>query len=46
VFVAVGSARLGDEDLARGDAARLTDEPALPLEAGPEGAEVLIWSTD
>jgi quercetin 2,3-dioxygenase len=46
VFVAVGSADLeGAGALAAGDAARLTGAGALPLRAGPEGAEVLIWAT-
>lgn len=45
VFVALGSARLGDEALAQGDAARLTDAGPRPLTAGPHGAEVLIWVT-
>jgi hypothetical protein len=45
VFVAVGSARLGDSALDAGDAARLTDAGVLPLAAGDDGAEVLIWAT-
>jgi redox-sensitive bicupin YhaK (pirin superfamily) len=46
VFVAVGSARLGDHDvLSTGDAARLTDAPARDLAAGDDGAEVLVWAT-
>jgi redox-sensitive bicupin YhaK (pirin superfamily) len=45
VFVAKGSARFADDDLDTGDAARLTDTGALPLVAGDEGAEVLIWET-
>jgi quercetin 2,3-dioxygenase len=46
VFVAVGSADLeGAGPLVAGDAARLTGAGALPLTAGPDGAEVLIWAT-
>ena len=46
VFVAVGTARLGDDvALGAGDAARLTDAGELPLTAGDDGAEVLIWAT-
>ena len=47
VFAAVGGVDLeGAGSLAEGDAARLTDEGALGLTAGPEGAEVLVWVTD
>jgi redox-sensitive bicupin YhaK (pirin superfamily) len=45
VFVAVGSARLGNDALETGDAVRLTDERGLELTAADEGAEVLIWAT-
>jgi quercetin 2,3-dioxygenase len=45
VFVAVGSAVLGDEELATGDAVRLTDAGALSLRAGEDGAELLVWAT-
>ncbi len=46
VFVASGHAVLGDDhELAVGDAARLTGVGVLPLVAGPEGSEVLIWAT-
>jgi hypothetical protein len=45
VFVAVGNAQLGDVALATGDAARLTSAGDLPLTAGDDGAEVLIWAT-
>ena len=57
VFVARGTAELdgsaelggGPEPdgsaLLEGDAVRLTGEAALGLQAGPEGAEVLIWAT-
>ena len=45
VFVAVGSAELGDTALETGDAARLTEAGALDLTAGADGAEVLIWAT-
>ena len=46
VFVAGGDADLaGAGQLHEGDAARLTDAGALALEAGPAGAEVLIWAT-
>ncbi|MGI8795195.1 MAG: pirin family protein [Acidimicrobiia bacterium] len=50
VFVAKESARLADDELDPGDAARLTEAGALPLLAGASpskdgGAEVLIWET-
>ncbi len=46
VFVARGDARLdGDEPLATGDAARLTDAGLRPLTVGADGAEVVIWAT-
>ena len=45
VFVAVGSAELGDTALETGDAARLTEAGALDLTASADGAEVLIWAT-
>jgi hypothetical protein len=46
VFVPVGSAELdGAGSLSTGDAARLTDEGAHTLTAGPSGAEVLVWLT-
>jgi redox-sensitive bicupin YhaK (pirin superfamily) len=46
VFVAVGSADLERAGrLGTGDSARLTDVGSLALTAGPEGAEVLIWTT-
>jgi redox-sensitive bicupin YhaK (pirin superfamily) len=45
VFVAVGSAALGADSLAAGDAARLTDAGALTLTAGTDGCEVLVWAT-
>ena len=45
VFVAKGDATLGDSALGTGDAARLTDAGELPLVAGGDGAEVLIWET-
>src|SRR5688500_17477146 len=45
-FVAVGDAALdGSEKLATGDAARLSDAGALPLTAGDDGCEVLVWET-
>ena len=43
VFVATGSANLGDTTLSAGDAARLSDTGELPLNAGAAGAEVAIW---
>jgi redox-sensitive bicupin YhaK (pirin superfamily) len=43
VFVARGSARLGDAELREGDAARLTDHGDIELTPGAEGAEVLVW---
>jgi len=51
VFVARGSAGVSppgsdpDISLAEGDALRLTAAGALPLVAGAEGAEILIWET-
>jgi redox-sensitive bicupin YhaK (pirin superfamily) len=46
VFVACGDADLeGAGHLHEGDAARLTGAGALPLKAGPTGAEVLVWAT-
>lgn len=46
VFVAVGSGTLEPgEQMAAGDAARLTDATAVTFTAGPDGAEVLIWAT-
>ncbi|MGQ0805622.1 MAG: pirin family protein [Actinomycetota bacterium] len=45
VFIAKGSARLADDELDTGDAARLTEAGAPPLVAGDDSAEVLIWET-
>jgi redox-sensitive bicupin YhaK (pirin superfamily) len=45
VYVAVGGASLDADDLATGDAARLTTAGSPVLTAGPDGAEVLIWAT-
>jgi len=46
LFVAVGSASLeGAGDLVKGDAVRLTGAGEPRLTAGPDGAEVLIWTT-
>jgi redox-sensitive bicupin YhaK (pirin superfamily) len=46
VFVALGAASLeGAGPLDRGDAARLTRTGALPLVAGEDGAEILVWVT-
>jgi len=46
VFVAKGDGDLeGAGRLIQGDAARLTRAGDLRLQAGPEGAEVLIWAT-
>jgi quercetin 2,3-dioxygenase len=46
VFVARGDARLdGDLDLGAGDAARLTGAGEVPVDAGTEGAEIVIWAT-
>ena len=46
VFVARGDATLdGTEQLSTGDAARLTDAGSLRLDAGPSGAEIVIWAT-
>lgn len=43
VFVATGSADLGDVTLAGGDALRLVDEPGHEVTAH-EGSELLVWS--
>jgi redox-sensitive bicupin YhaK (pirin superfamily) len=46
LFVAVGGAELeGAGDLMTGDATRLTSAGSPRLTAGPDGAEVLIWTT-
>jgi redox-sensitive bicupin YhaK (pirin superfamily) len=46
LFVARGGIDLETAgSLGTGDAARLTDAGPLALRAGPEGAEVLIWTT-
>ena len=46
VFAARGGAVLSEtEELAEGDAARLTGAGALDLTAGADGCEVLIWET-
>lgn len=45
VFVALGAGRLGDEPLAAGDAARLTDHGDVEFMATAAGTEVLIWAT-
>lgn len=42
VHVVAGGVRIGDEELAPGDAARITEEQGLELVAA-EAAEVLIW---
>ncbi len=45
-FVALGSAVLAEaRPLATGDAARLTAAGPVRIEAGPDGAEVLVWET-
>jgi hypothetical protein len=47
VFVARGQAALvGGGPLDEGDAARLIEDGTPELTAGPDGAEVLIWTTD
>jgi hypothetical protein len=43
LFVARGSVRLGDLPLVAGDALRLGAE-AVSGRAGPDGAELLVWS--
>ncbi|MDQ6649988.1 MAG: pirin family protein [Actinomycetota bacterium] len=44
LYVAQGGAVMEDAGrLGAGDAVRLTDSPALQLEAGDRGAEVLVW---
>ncbi len=46
LFVALGAADLdGAGALGQGDAVRLTEAGSPRLVAGPEGAEVLIWTT-
>ena len=46
VFVALGAAALdGAGDLGAGDAARMSDAGRRELTVGPEGAEVLVWTT-
>jgi hypothetical protein len=46
VFVARGDATLDtNHPLSTGAAARLTDAGTRPLEAGPAGAEIVIWAT-
>lgn len=46
LFVAVGSARLGDgASLGEGDVVRFTDEPPHAVVAGPTGAELIVWAT-
>jgi redox-sensitive bicupin YhaK (pirin superfamily) len=46
VFVARGDARFdGSTDLAAGDAVRLTAAGTRTVEAGDDGAEVVIWAT-
>ena len=46
VFLPTGSATLeGAGELAEGDAVRLTGAGAPVLTAGPQGTEVLIWTT-
>jgi redox-sensitive bicupin YhaK (pirin superfamily) len=47
LFVAVGSAELADAGaLSTGDAVRLTAAGARGITAGPEGAEIIVWTTD
>jgi redox-sensitive bicupin YhaK (pirin superfamily) len=45
VFVARGSATLGDDELQTGDAIRGDDAGALTFTAGADGAELVVWST-
>ena len=45
VFVARGSAGIENDPLAAGDAVRLINGGGATLVAGPDGAEVLIWTT-
>ncbi|MEM7141003.1 MAG: pirin family protein [Actinomycetota bacterium] len=46
LFVARGQAEIDDGDsLGTGDAVRITDGGSLRLTAGPEGAEVILWTT-
>jgi quercetin 2,3-dioxygenase len=44
VFVPKGTAALDDSPLLAGDAARLINAGSPTITAGPEGAEILIWS--
>ncbi len=44
-FVALGSGSLDADDLAAGDAARLTDVHGVGFSAGVDGAELLVWAT-
>ncbi|WP_030726306.1 pirin family protein [Streptomyces sp. NRRL F-2890] len=46
LVVTAGSVRLGDTVCEASDAARITDAAGLTAEAGPAGAEVLIWEFD
>lgn len=46
LFVATGSVALAEEQLEAGDALRTTDEQPFTVQAGGDGAEVLLWSTD
>ena len=43
VFVALGTATLGDQSLTTGDAVRLSSAGTLPLVAGENGAEAIVW---
>lgn len=43
VHVVAGEVRLGDEELAAGDAARISGEAGLELVGGGGAAEVLMW---
>ena len=46
VFVALGSVSVtGSEQLAEGDALRLTDEGSIEVTAGSDGAELIVWAT-
>jgi quercetin 2,3-dioxygenase len=44
VFVPKGAAEIDGTALLAGDAARLTEAGTPAITAGPEGAEILIWS--
>ena len=40
-----GGVRLADEELDTGDAARCDEPGSLTVTAGPDGTELVIWTT-